>query len=847
MVRQVSPTALKALEERLRALLRVDIRRETPALADALVDAVVARFGDNPTDFSLRRWLCPQWVVLAAGRGTRMDPSGRLNKNLDVWFGSRNTLQLACQRLLGDRPPIIVVNRDMTKRLLKSGVDVPLDTANALPPDVLDKSSLERWVIPDAVIAIQPVPNGTAGALRSAEESLNASDAETLAVAFGDESFLDRRLFLETFLAHVLSGADATLCGKRPESVVDKGGLFFDDEGRFRGTIEWYDMTPEEQEWMRARLAEGNAITNTGISFFRRVDVLRRFDRLTLHKGGTELHHVDFFRIFYEDGLKTHAHVYDGDIRSGVNRWSNVVEGEAALFAATRRALVAAGARVEADAKVSLDADVDAWLAEGRLGIGCVLAGRVHLGANVTVGDYCYIENSTLLGEVVVGRRTRLVGVTARNLAVADADDGSPVGAPVRTLNTLTELTECRLDAVAVGEGVRLNRVTAECTVIPPHLTLTDRRLGRRRDPSLGMPYVETPTLYELVGDGYIPGMFVFGEKQGSFDWDGLRTHVLRMVREELTPRATSNPKTQNLLRKTVDVLLDARFEDTYLIDALTPEELWGVIFELSVLVTGNADPYRVEKRRSRAVATELLEKCKPRGLGWDTLLRLDIVANLIDFTSARVLDRLRERPNYFIEAFQAAVEAPLAIDSRAEFHSRLFDGAAKRVLWLTDNDGETVFDLWILSRLAEVGHQLTIATRSLPLSNDATVEDVRKALEHPLFLALRNAEREGRMTLMSSGSGTAGTNLYHATPEFVHALRDADIVIAKGQGNWYTLQGLKKDCFFVLMSKGLTAERSTGIIADPNATVDGLIFAFVPRDSGWTGPLKAIAIGEIA
>lgn len=836
-------TVKTTVEARLSRLLRIELRRESPELVEPLVEAAIARFGENPTDISLRRWISPQWVILAAGRGSRIDPSGRLNKNLDVWFGNRNTLQLACQYLPGDRPPILVVNPEMASRLLRE--NIPLDRAGPIPLEALDKTQLEKWTVPDAVIVLQPVQNGTGGALQAAKESLQASDAETIAVAFGDEAFLDRRLFVETFLAHVLSGADATLCGKHPESVEGKGGLFFDEEGKFRGTIEWYDMTPQEQEWMRSRLAEGNAVTNTGISFFRRLEVLKRMDRLTPHKRGTELHHVDFFRIFYEEGLKTHAHVYEGEIRSGVNHWVNVVEGEEALFAATRRALLAAGARVAADAKITLETDTEKWLSERRLGRGCVFGGRIHMSRHTTIGNYCYIENATLLEEVVIGGRTRLVGITARNLIVAESDDGTPVSAPIRTLNTLTELRDCDFETVVIGSGAHLKRVKAAYTVIPPHLTLSDQRLGLKRDPSLGMPYLETPPLYEFVRKDYVPGMFLFGEKQGSFDWEGLRAHVLRMVRDELTPRATTDPSTQHLLRESVEMLLDARFGETYLMDALTPEELWGVIFELSRLITGNEDPYRVEKRQSRAMALNLLEQCKPRSLSWEALWRLDIVANLIDFTSARVLQRLEEQPTYFAEAFQAALRAPLAVDSLDEFRARLLDDSPKRLLWLTDNEGEVVFDLWILSRLAETGHHITVAARSCPVSNDATVEDVRKALEHPLFLALRNAEREGRFTLIASGSNTTGMNLYHATPEFVHALRDAEIVFAKGQGNWYTLQGLKKDCFFALMSKGVTAERSTGVISDPNADVDGLIFAFVPQESEWNGPLNRIAVGK--
>ena len=55
----------------------------------------------------------------------------------------------------------------------------------------------------------------------------------------GDEPFLEREIFAQTLLSHFLSGADVTLCGKIPETVVDKGGLFFDAEGRLTGTKEW--------------------------------------------------------------------------------------------------------------------------------------------------------------------------------------------------------------------------------------------------------------------------------------------------------------------------------------------------------------------------------------------------------------------------------------------------------------------------------------------------------------------------------------------------------------------------------------------------------------------------------
>ena len=52
-------------------------------------------------------------------------------------------------------------------------------------------------------------------------------------------------------ISHFIQKADITLCAKKPLTVVDKGGLFFDRDGHFIGTKEWYDMTQKEQAQMQ--------------------------------------------------------------------------------------------------------------------------------------------------------------------------------------------------------------------------------------------------------------------------------------------------------------------------------------------------------------------------------------------------------------------------------------------------------------------------------------------------------------------------------------------------------------------------------------------------------------------
>ena len=130
---------------------------------------------------------------------------------------------------------------------------------------------------------------------------------------------------------------------------------------------------------------------------------------------------------------------------------------------------------------------------------------------------------------------------------------------------------------------------------------------------------------------------------------------------------------------------------------------------------------------------------------------------------------------------------------------------------------------------LLDLGHQISIVGKAGPASNDATLADLEEIVAHPQFQCLRSAVNCGDVSLTSSGSKTTGTNLYQAPPPFVNVLLDSELVISKGQGNLYTTRGLKRDTFHLLLSKGITAERFTGVVPDPNKIIDGLILAYVP------------------
>ena len=301
-------TLRRAVEETLGSDLSTAIGISNKGEAERLIEQFLHTIANRTSEHSLAQWIDPQWVILAGGHGTRIDPSGRLNKTLDLWFGESNTLQVSRSYLPGTRPHIIVVNPMMAERLMTTQSTCD----GIIPSSALDMDTVNRLCGPNVILCVQPEQNGTGGALQAAIPAVQACDAEWIGVAFGDEPFLDGSIFLQTLVSHFVSGADATLCGKTPETVVDKGGLFFDQDGKFVGTKEWIEMTDEEKSEMSRRLNCGEGFTNTGITLIRSSAAIDRMNRLQAHGSKSELHHVDLIRYCYEDGLKTHAYINPG-------------------------------------------------------------------------------------------------------------------------------------------------------------------------------------------------------------------------------------------------------------------------------------------------------------------------------------------------------------------------------------------------------------------------------------------------------------------------------------------------------------------------------------------------------
>jgi len=118
-------------------------------------------------------------------------------------------------------------------------------------------------------------------------------------------------------------------------------------------------------------------------------------------------------------------------------------------------------------------------------------------------------------------------------------------------------------------------------------------------------------------------------------------------------------------------------------------------------------------------------------------------------------------------------------------------------VLYLGDNAGEIVFDRLLVETLDK---PVVFAVRGGPAINDATLED---------------AEAVGMAryaTVVSNGSDYAGTVLEACSAEFLAYYAKAPLVIAKGHGNFETLDAEKKPIAFLLKAKCAVVARVLGV-----------------------------------
>ena len=198
----------------------------------------------------------------------------------------------------------------------------------------------------------------------------------------------------------------------------------------------------------------------------------------------------------------------------------------------------------------------------------------------------------------------------------------------------------------------------------------------------------------------------------------------------------------------------------------------------------GDADPYRAIKDRMNRMALDLLPALRARIAAHpdprEAAVRVAIGGNLLD-VGAKTQIAAEDLPAHLETIWTQPLRGDVA---------SLFAAAerARSILYLADNAGEIVFDRLLIEQLP-VG-KVVVAVRGAPVLNDAVRADAETAGLPEL------------VPVVDNGSDAPGTILDDCSADFRARFAAADLVIAKGQGNYETLSETDRPIYFLFTVK---------------------------------------------
>jgi len=153
---------------------------------------------------------------------------------------------------------------------------------------------------------------------------------------------------------------------------------------------------------------------------------------------------------------------------------------------------------------------------------------------------------------------------------------------------------------------------------------------------------------------------------------------------------------------------------------------------------------------------------------------------------------------NHINEFFEMTANAYLAFEIKkkekgwkekpAKPSERIDDAERPKIILLTDNAGEAVFDMLLVKYLLGLGFNVVIASRDVPVINDMTEKDMEALVDEMKLVGYFGEHDDARLKVISSGSKIFGTSVkdIELGSAFLREYSDKNTiyVIAKGQGN---------------------------------------------------------------
>lgn len=242
---------------------------------------------------------------------------------------------------------------------------------------------------------------------------------------------------------------------------------------------------------------------------------------------------------------------------------------------------------------------------------------------------------------------------------------------------------------------------------------------------------------------------------------------------------------------------------------AISPATLSMNLYQSVIRNSGVADPFYQQKREQNALALSLEPELRAMVAASEdsllTALHIAAAGNTID------LGALQAHEINVHAEIEKVMRERFAIDHSAALRQSLEH--CNDLLYLLDNAGEIVFDKLLIQELQRFS-PVTAVVKGAPIINDALMED---AIEVGLT---------DICPVIDNGGAFIGSPLELVPDRFLERLRQADVIVAKGQGNYETVDVFDGDVFMILKAKCNVVARHMGVEYGQVALISSLVRA---------------------
>ena len=237
---------------------------------------------------------------------------------------------------------------------------------------------------------------------------------------------------------------------------------------------------------------------------------------------------------------------------------------------------------------------------------------------------------------------------------------------------------------------------------------------------------------------------------------------LLSRVRLECSLCSVNPARTNAIMTECGKVLQEIRFAP------LSHPQIASRIHRRAYDMLGNTDPFAELKALGNRQAREVCKEVRSNLSTFREYVLASVIGNTFDYgVKGHTVDK------NFSAFFRREFEKGLTIDD-----TDTIAPLCSRVVYLTDNCGEIVFDRLLIEHLKTQGSHVTLAVKEAPILNDATLKDAQELGLETLV---------DRITT-TGGGPEIGICMENIPGDLRDAIAQCTIIIAKGMANFESL-----------------------------------------------------------